>query len=340
MKIKKNIDQPYSDLAAETENRDHEVAYWLARKMSGEMRTEEILALEAWRQEDPQNDQAYKDHLEAVARLDEVDTELMAASFEEELNVLAKKSKPIWMKYAQIAASITFLFFTVSVLTFIGFINLNSSQNAGQTYLTSYGERKAHQLNDGSVVTLNTNSKMEVRYQKHNRHIDLQQGEGFFSVESDTQRPFIVNTNHGDIIVTGTVFSIRTSPEDALIGVVSGSVDVRLEEYGSIILGPGQMVRIGKGQTNPEIERFDANLHLAWRQGKTRYRNEPLGAVIADLNRYFPKKLAVYDKELASLPVSGEFDINDQDTAITALELIFNLERKETTEGIQLFPQQ
>ena len=100
---------------------------------------------------------------------------------------------------------------------------------------------------------------------------------------------------------------------------------------------PARIVNLGLPGTNGRqacvvledaLERYDPALVLAWRGGKARFREEPLEEVLISLNRYFKTPIELGDDGLANLPVTGEFDIRDRDTAVKALTLAFNLESR------------
>lgn len=101
---------------------------------------------------------------------------------------------------------------------------------------------------------------------------------------------------------------------------------------------PGQQIKIDNNGRGGTILNFDANNALAWRNGKARYNTAPLGSVITDLNRYFERPIVLGDPSLADLSVTGEFDVEDQQTVVNALTVAFSLEQTLAPSQIILHP--
>lgn len=92
-----------------------------------------------------------------------------------------------------------------SVRTFI-------SASPSINYITAVGERATYTLEDGSVVTLNTNSELAIRFNNSRRSIDLLRGEANFEVAKNTERPFVVYAGEGMVWAVGTAFNVRYRP--------------------------------------------------------------------------------------------------------------------------------
>src|SRR3546814_2056524 len=95
-------------------------------------------------------------------------------------------------------------------------------------------------LADGSVVTLNKNSELSYprRFTGSSRTVSLQ-GEAFFDVETDREKPFVISVNDVEVEVTGTSFNIKSREEVTEVIVESGSVRVRLGDD-AVALHPGE----------------------------------------------------------------------------------------------------
>src|SRR5690606_6030511 len=81
-------------------------------------------------------------------------------------------------------------------------------QSQPEEYITYVGEQRLVQLEDGSQVRLNTNTRIQVSYSRQTRRIDLLQGEAYFDVSKDPQRPFEVIANHSIVRALGTEFNV------------------------------------------------------------------------------------------------------------------------------------
>ncbi len=84
-------------------------------------------------------------------------------------------------------------------------------------------------MEDGSRITLNTDSQIRVDLTVKERRVELQQGEAFFEVAHDASRPFIVRAGNKRVIAVGTRFSVRREANDVRVVVTEGKVRVETE---------------------------------------------------------------------------------------------------------------
>ena len=311
------------------EKTEDEAAYWVARRMSGEMTAAQMQAFRDWLVADDAHRAAFEEQASAAAALDEVGDEILAREFESELETLAELQSPPRRRIAAAAALAVVMASGVFAFTLSGRDGADLQQ-----FATATGERSEQALSDGSHVQLNTRTDLEIAYSKSLRRARMDRGEALFTVERDTRRPFIVSTIQGEIVVTGTTFNVFADMEGTVVSVVSGAVDVSPSNGPRVTLLAGQSIAVDAKGQGGAIDTFDPNRSLAWRDGKARFVNEPLSDVIDDLNRYFARPISLGDPELASLPVTGEFDIDDQQTAIAALSIAFSL--KQTPEAARI----
>src|SRR5690606_37104964 len=104
---------------------------------------------------------------------------------------------------------------------------IDPQPDARQVYETTVGGQSTVELLDGSMVTLNTNSSMEVLYSSTGRSVVLNRGEGYFSVEPDDKRPFRVAAGGRVFEAVGTAFNVRLEPDnDIKMMVTEGQVGV------------------------------------------------------------------------------------------------------------------
>lgn len=322
-----NINNPTSPRSADP---DGDAAYWVMRRQSGTMSPGEARDLEIWRQASDENRRTLAELETGLSRLDLIGEALLAEEFEKQLNDAAQhKNHVLRTPMMRIAASVA----VVALVSSAAFLSSKALRPQASpefvAYDTTVGESEKIKLADGSQAQLNTASEIAVRFSKTERRVDLIAGEAFFDVDKDHARPFVVETSNGSITVTGTSFNVLSDMDRTSVHVLSGVVDVAPRFGQASTLLAGDMVEIDSGGRASAVLRFDPSLVLAWRGGKARFRDEPLGDVVRSLNRYFPTPIALADSTLAELPVTGEFDVRDRDTAVKALALIFGLEASE-----------
>ncbi|MEJ1963522.1 MAG: FecR domain-containing protein [Gammaproteobacteria bacterium] len=100
---------------------------------------------------------------------------------------------------------------------------------SGSSYRTPVGGLASVPMEDGSRITLNTDSQIRVDLTVKERRVELQQGEAFFEVAHDASRPFIVRAGNKRVIAVGTRFSVRREANDVRVVVTEGKVRVETE---------------------------------------------------------------------------------------------------------------
>ena len=156
-------------------------------------------------------------------------------------------------------------------------------------------------LMDGSTVYLNKESTISLKKGKFNafiREVWLDEGEAFFIVTKDANRPFIVHSPNGvSTHVLGTSFNIKsyTKLPDQVISVNTGKVQVFNEHQQEIILEPNYKVSISSQNGSFTSGKTDAQSVAEWRTGKIVFENASLGEISFRLKQYFNVDL-IYDK--------------------------------------------
>lgn len=283
-------------------------ARWLARHDAGPLDAAEAVAFEDWCAGDPRRLGAYV-RLEAVAaRLERAG----ALS-----GMPAKAPARAWFyPAAGIAAAFVLALWPASgvIQDFL----------RTERYATDIGEQYRTALPDGSLVELNTATRVAVDLTPEQRDIRLTRGEAVFEVAKDPSRPFVVRTPLGNIRAIGTVFAVRS--ENGLeVAVTEGAVTI--ERDGKVLarvaagetctLSPSGDVRHEENQT-PRIAR-----ELAWREGKVAFAGETLAEAVAELNRYNKNKVEIADPDVAAIHVGGYFRATDPAGFARALEKSF-----------------
>lgn len=188
------------------------------------------------------------------------------------------------------------------------------------TYTTGNGERATVTLPDGSSVTLNVGSKLQVpsNFASGNRTVTLS-GQAFFSVISHSGAPFTVISGPSITRVLGTQFSVRHYEDDssATVLVQDGKVSI-----GSETLVGGQAVSISSHGASP-VRHADMN-SLSFTKGVLILNNISLLDAIPDLNRWYNVEIRLGDKSFSNREVAGGFEAGSIFDLITVLELMYD----------------
>jgi transmembrane sensor len=183
---------------------------------------------------------------------------------------------------------------------------------------TGVGAMRRLQLQDGSVVTLNTDSAIVVRMHEGTRSVRLLRGEAFFQVARDPRRPFIVDSAGGSARVLGTAFNVHLEDDTSQVSVAEGRVAVRppTGKTGTVLVA-GQRAWLAGNSVRRETA-VDPLAVAAWRRQQLVFYNTPLSQVIRELSRYRHGFIQLRG-DIGALPVSGAFNIADPDAGLQVL---------------------
>lgn len=204
-------------------------------------------------------------------------------------------------------------------------------------YSTGIGEQALATLTDGSVVQLNTNAALAIRYSDATRQVELLEGEAAFRVEKDPARPFIVRAHGGQIRAIGTEFLVRAEADATLITVVEGIVEVRESQNGPVRVEAGQRLRYSRTSGIEAVESADLRIATAWQRGKLIFESAALSRVIDEINRYRPGRVLLANSALSQHPVSGVFDLDRLDSAVGTIEQTLPVTTVRLTDRFVLF---
>lgn len=198
-------------------------------------------------------------------------------------------------------------------------LQFNPVRNALADHRTGTGETLELALTDGTRLTLNTRTAIDVHYNAELRQIDLRDGEIWIQTAPDSlSRPFIVHTSFGSVRALGTRFLVRSDESGARVGVLQHAVEVRPQQT------PLQVVRVEAGQqlsfSRTSTGRLEAlpNGVEAWTRGQLQVKDWRLDDFIAELSRYHPGYLGC-DENAAALRISGAFQLHEIDTVLDNL---------------------
>ncbi|MEE4301322.1 MAG: FecR domain-containing protein, partial [Pseudomonadales bacterium] len=194
---------------------------------------------------------------------------------------------------------------------------------------TARGERLLQTLPDGSTVQLNTDTALVWHATDALRELEIELGgEVFVEVAKDAARPFVIRTDHGFVTAIGTAFAVHARAEGTSVNVLEGVVEVRartVETTRPRRVAAGQRVEVTAGAV-PGAVREALPDALAWREGRLVYDDVPLEELVAELNRYLPRRMTISDAGLAATRVSAVLVLSDQESMLRALAQVLPLD--------------
>lgn len=185
-------------------------------------------------------------------------------------------------------------------------------------YHTGVGQQQSVTLADGSKVMLNSASALSVDFTASERTVTLRSGEASFEPAADA-RPFVVRSADEHLQTRSGVFSVRRDGDTVTLVVSAGQVQFS-GAHQPVLVQANQRLQHRAGQPLLAQQPVDAASLTAWQRGKLIFNGRPLGEVIGELERYQHGRIVISDRELAALPVSGVFDLNDPEGLLRALE--------------------
>lgn len=206
------------------------------------------------------------------------------------------------------------------------------------SYQTQVGEVSHVTLTDGSVLSLNTDTEVEVTLTANLRQVVLIRGEAFFEVARDETRPFQIDTGRKIIEVLGTQFNVRKRADEAVVkvSVLEGKVAIRAtttqtttqsspsatqeEETVTLLLAGDIGAYSESSEVVTQNQAQAVSSAQTWRRGVFRFDDEPLEHVIREFNRYRERKIVIADTSVGELRISGVFHLKNGDNILTALE--------------------
>jgi transmembrane sensor len=242
-----------------------------------------------------------------------------------------------------------------TVLVSVGSVLWFTGPGSWTTYSTKVGEQRALELADGSIVHLNTDSKIAVHLSGQSRTLRLVRGEALFSVKHDATRPFLVHSDNAVIQAIGTSFDVYRRPRGTRVSVIEGLVQIssgadpvpefpvqRSPQNGAPaanqatlpsaaasgksrvsraqLLAAGEAAEVSvKGEVSHR-ETVDAIKAVAWRQRRLVFENDTLNDIAAEFNRYNASpKIRVVGDGPANERFTATFDADAPEAVMEAL---------------------
>jgi ferric-dicitrate binding protein FerR (iron transport regulator) len=208
-----------------------------------------------------------------------------------------------------------------------------------EEFETAIGERRSVVLEDGSSFTLNTASRVAVRFSSDERAIDLIEGEALFEVAKDNRRPFRVYSADAVIEDVSTRFNVRQRSGSTEVTVTDGRVRVlpnrqrngSAPDFDVTELEVGDEAIISGGLDRPallikHLSAAELDRKVAWKEGYLVFVATPLTEAVFEVNRYNKRKIQIDDPRIAELQIGGRFEATGPSEFATALSLTFPIQ--------------
>lgn len=214
-----------------------------------------------------------------------------------------------------------------------------------ERYETQIGEVRSVALSDGSSVSIDARSRIDIAFDTKHRDVHMQSGKVLFRAAHNAQRPFRVIVDNIVITDIGTTFQVTDDDPSGNVDVLVTQGAVRVDSpAGRVNLTTGQRARFSKLAANgprPKTVRIasvDIERMLAWRDGRLELDGETLDSAVADINRHSRLQLRVGSAGLGRESLYGSFRMDDAAGFARAAALSLGGEVRTEPDGIVIGP--
>ena len=310
------------------EELETQAAEWFTTIRSGDVTRETREAFETWLHADRAHKIAYHEFEQVYRDLDFVAVE---AGVDVESVLGRRKSLwsylPDWMRRPALAggalAAIAVVIISVAVIP----SQTDPQQTAAAVipdFVTGVAEIREVTLEDGTIVTLGAKSQIDTAFTSTARTITLLQGEAFFEVTTDPNRPFFVAAQDTLVRVLGTKFDVKRGADIVHVSVLEGVVEVMkpndipaaieaadTSNINKQVLTAGERVSAARRVALPRVKQIEQAEPGAWRAGRLAYEDASLAEIVADLNRYYHRPVRIASNDVGDLRSTVAFHTDD-----------------------------
>ncbi len=318
----------------------------LGKYLSGNCSDEERMSVENWLKQSPDNQAVYNEfkQLWSYTAIDNPNSILDVNKGWEELNRRINVAESITVdlldrknisgkRFIYILARIAAVFLIAFGLFYV-FNSINNQKPENVNYVAAEILQQPLQLEDGSKVYLNKGAKITYpkTFASNNRKISFE-GEAFFEIAHNPDKPFIISSGELEIEVLGTSFNLCTCPEgdEMILYLENGKVRFSSinAENGTIneqmTLKPGQKGIFNKTDGTICRSEYENQNYLAWKTGILVFEKAPLNEVLRTIEQTYNMEI-VSDKSFEGLSLTARFDNEAPKSIFESLHTIFGID--------------
>ena len=280
-------------------------------------------------------------------------TRLLSKIFEYENPRLSeKKKKPPFFGFLKAAV----ILLTSGLLVWFAMKLVDQTDHTGPDMITkntARGQKITLTLPDGTTVQMNSETKLTFPMEFGNRRQVLLDGEAFFMVKRDEQKPFVVQTGNLHTEVLGTTFNIKAFKNEIIeITVATGKVKVTstnvqnqnsslnnvntpLEGKGGVLLTPNQQALFDASTNTLKARNVDTNIHIAWKEGVLKFSEVRFQDVVIDLERWYGVDIDI-DPRLNECIVIGQYQNESLETILKSFEFLMEIDYEFGKDGVHI----
>ncbi len=223
---------------------------------------------------------------------------------------------------------------------------------AGPVYSTGIGQKRLIRLADGSIVHLNAQSRIIVRYTRTRREIDLLRGQALFVDTYEPDRPFIVRSRGAVVRAVGTQFDVNQLEAKTIVTVIQGKVAVAQQprpvpvshrsrppfhyavpRLRTVYLSAGEQLTVTPARHMRPV-RTNVTDAIAWTHHELIFTATDLRDVVQEFNRYNTRPLVIASPSLEDFKIDGVFSSTNPKSLIAFLQQYPGVKVTETAEDV------
>ncbi|MEX0721170.1 MAG: FecR domain-containing protein [Balneolaceae bacterium] len=327
----------------------------LAKYLAKECSSEEYAAVQQWLTKSKENEERMKDfadiwnlskeYPETMEDFDvELDWAVLQSRIESESKDRPKKVTPSknilslnsnWAVFSRVAAIFLMAAFIGVCANKINFQESPVVESILKEISMDKGQKGSLTLSDGTKVLINSDSKITLPnvFKADVREVYLE-GEAYFDVAENPDKPFIIYTRGTVVQVLGTSFSIRAFPEEETIQTVveEGVVSFREEKQPvdeGVILTAGKLGRFNLDKKDMVTENVeDMDLYLSWKDGYLKFQKASMKEVRRQLERKYDIKVDFHSEEIGQLQLTAELKSRSLNNVLETISMSLGLQYK------------
>lgn len=310
----------------------------IAKYLAGEASPEEAIMLDDWKKQSPANEQYFVSCSEALQQTTHlpIDTNTLYKRVKVQANINGKKVIPLSSFFTPIRIAASLLIFSIIGLT-IYIVTKQQSLAPEKTYAAG-NQSTSEQLADGSMVTLNKQTKLTLveGFNGNQRKLILE-GEAYFEVVHNAEKPFTIDAGGIEITDIGTAFNIKANPQSdsVVIYVTEGIVNLTTANDAIQLTANQTALFIRSQHTLRTLNQYDQN-NTAYRTKKFQFKAQKLQTVLAHLNQVYDQQITLNNPTLSNCLITVDFSNETPETIAAIISETLGITYRETQTGYEL----
>jgi transmembrane sensor len=307
---------------------------WIVRLKTGEPTRADVEALQRWREQSPAHEQAFKQAARLFRHAGIAARELADQPVEIDAAPALRRLPP------KILARRAFLGGAIAAAT-AGYLIVRpplglwpSLEELSADYRTGKGEHRRIALTPGVSLELNTQTSIALRQMQNETRIELISGEASVAATRSSSKPLVMLAGNGRITAVEADFNARCLDDAVSVTCLDGVVDVVLDTK-EVRLRKAEQVSYSPGGIEASMP-VDPVQVTAWQAGLLIFRDQPLSAVVEEVNRYRPGKIIITNADLKRRIVNGTFQISKLEDFVPQVQQLFGAQVRSLLGGVVL----